>query len=87
MQIIQVHKVYPKQKNFTLNLVIIFFHGFVYGKNIAIQWKETWTSTPTNGKEHVFWPKKWLLEDMGYVVQILSLSYDANIYGINKDVT
>jgi hypothetical protein len=60
-----VHKVYPKQILLTPNFVIIFFHGFVYGKNIVTQWKETWTSTPKNGMEHVFWLEKWLLENMG----------------------
>jgi hypothetical protein len=63
MHIILVPKVYPKRILLAPNSVTIFFHGFVYGKNIAIQWKETWTSTPTNRKGLVFWPKKWLLED------------------------
>jgi hypothetical protein len=65
MHIILVHKVYLKQILLAPNLVTIFFHDFVYGKNIAPQWKETWTSTPTNGKELVFWLEKWLPEDMG----------------------
>ncbi len=70
-------------------LVIIFFHGIVSRKDISNAWKETWTSiTHINGEEHpTFWIKEWLVEDMGENIQILSLSYDANIYGVNDDVT
>jgi hypothetical protein len=80
--------VYP---NFILTqpkLVIIFFHGIGSGKDIYNAWKETWTSiTHINGEEHpTFWIKKWLVEDMGENIQILSLSYDTNIYGVNDDV-
>ncbi len=70
-------------------MVIIFFHGIVSEKDITKAWKETWTSiTHINGEEHpTFWIKEWLVEDMGESIQILSLSYDANIYGVNDDVT
>jgi hypothetical protein len=70
-------------------LVIIFFHGIVSKKDIAEAWKETWTSiTHINGEEcPIFWIKEWLVEDMGENIQILSLSYDADIYGVNDDVT
>ncbi len=70
-------------------LVIIFFHGIASRKDIAKAWKETWTSiTHINGEERpTFWIKEWLADDMGENVQILSLSYDANIYGVNDDVT
>ncbi len=68
-------------------LVIIFFHGIVSGKDIAKAWKETWTSTThINGEEPTFWIKEWLVKDMGENIQILSLSYDTNIYGANHDV-
>ncbi len=68
-------------------MVIIFFHGIVSRKDIAKAWKETWTSTThIDGKEHTFWIKEWLVEDIGENIQILSLSYDANIYGVNDDV-
>ncbi len=70
-------------------LVIIFFHDIVSRKDISNAWKETWTSiTHINGEERpTFWIKEWLVEDMGENIQILSLSYDANIYGVNDDVT
>jgi hypothetical protein len=69
-------------------LVIIFFHGIVSRKDIATAWKETWTSTThINGEEPTFWIKEWLVEDMGRNIQILSLSYYTNIYGVNHDVT
>jgi hypothetical protein len=72
-----------------LELVIIFFHDIVSRKDIARAWKETWTSiTHINGEERpTFWINEWLVEDMVQNIQILSLSYDANIYGVNDDVT
>jgi len=81
--------VYPKPILTHPKLVIIFFHGIVSRKDIAKAWKETWTSiTHINGEEcSTFWIKEWLVEDMGENIQILSLSYDANIYGVNDDVT
>jgi len=81
--------VYPNPILTHPELVIIFFHGIVSRKDIAKAWKETWTSiTHINGEERpTFWINEWLVEDMGENVQILSLSYDANIYGVNDDVT
>jgi beta-mannanase len=81
--------VYPNLILTQPKLVIIFFHGFVSGKNISNAWKETWTSiTHINGEGRpTFWIKEWLVEDMGENIQILSLSYDANISGVNDDVT
>jgi hypothetical protein len=80
--------VYPKAILTHPKLVIIFFHGIVSKKDIAKAWKETWTSTTDiNGEEPTFWIKDWLVKDMGENIQILSLSYDANIYGVNDDVT
>jgi hypothetical protein len=89
VEINPVHIVYPNTILTHPQLVIIFFHGIVSRKDIAKAWKETWTSiTHINGKEHpTFWIKEWLVEDMGENIQILSLSYDANIYGVNDDVT
>jgi hypothetical protein len=81
---VPVHNVYPNDR--ILNhpdLVIIFFHGIVPGNKIELAWKETWTSSPTNGKESVFWPERWLPNDIGNNVQILSLSYN----DVHDDVT
>ncbi|CAM6011141.1 unnamed protein product [Sphagnum balticum] len=83
-----VHIVYPNSILTHPKLVIIFFHGIIPRKDIAKAWKETWTSTThINGEEPTFWIKEWLVEDIGENIQILSLSYDANIYGVNDDVT
>jgi hypothetical protein len=81
--------VYPTPILTHPELVIIFFHGIASRKDIAKAWKETWTSiTHIYGEERpTFWIKEWLVEDMGENIQILSLSYDANIYGVNDDVT
>jgi hypothetical protein len=80
--------VYPNPILTHPKLVIIFFHGIVSRKDIAKAWKETWTSiTHISGEEPTFWIKEWLVEDMGENIQILSLSYDANINGANDDVT
>lgn len=69
-------------------LVIIFFHGIVSERNIAHAWKETWTSTNDSERgKHTFWIKEWLPDDVGKIIQILSLSYDANIFGVNHDIT
>jgi hypothetical protein len=83
-----VHIVYPNHILTQPKLVIIFFHGIVSRKDISSAWKETWTSiTHINGEEHLtFWIKEWLVEDMGENIQILSLSYDTNIYGVNGNV-
>ncbi|CAM6006912.1 unnamed protein product [Sphagnum balticum] len=83
-----VHIVYPNPILTHPELVVIFFHGIVSSKDIAKAWKETWTSTTHfNGEEPTFWIKEWLVKDMGENIQILSLSYDTNIYGVNGDVT
>jgi hypothetical protein len=89
LQINPIHIVYPNPILPHPKLVIIFFHGIIPKKDIAEAWKETWTSiTHINGEERpTFWIKEWLVEDMGENIQILSLSYDANIYGVNDDVT
>jgi beta-mannanase len=80
--------VYPNTILTHPDLVIIFFHDIVSKKDIAKAWQETWTSiTDINGEEPTFWIKDWLVKDMGENIQILSLSYDANIYGVNDDVT
>jgi hypothetical protein len=80
--------VYPNAILTHPELVIIFFHGNVSRKDIAKAWKETWTSTThINGKKPTFWIKEWLVKDMGENIQILFLSYDTNISGVNGDVT
>ncbi len=79
-----MHNVYPNDH--ILNhpdLVIIFFHGIVHGNKIGLAWKATWTSSPTNGKESIFWPERWLPNDIENKVQILSLSYN----DVHDDVT
>jgi hypothetical protein len=79
-----VHNVYPNDCILKHpNLVIIFFHGIVPRNKIRLAWKETWTSRPTNGKESIFWPERWLPNDIGNNVQILSLSYN----DVHDDVT
>ncbi len=88
MQIVQVHNVYPIDGILKHpDLVIIFFHGIVPGNKIELAWKKTWTSSPTNGEEHIFWPERWLPNDIGNNVQILSLSYNTNIFDVHDDVT
>ncbi|CAM6033371.1 unnamed protein product [Sphagnum compactum] len=69
------------------NLTVIFFHGIAFGTND--EWKETWTTCPTNNREEcICWPEKWLPEDLNNNVRILSLSYDSNIVaGVHNDVT
>ncbi len=70
------------------DLVIIFFHGIGLGKNY--EWKETWTSITSGGKR-VHWAQEWLTTDWASknrnIVQILSLSYDSALLGVNEDVT
>ncbi len=87
MQIVPVHNVYPNDGILKHpNLVIIFFHGIFHGNKIGLAWKETWTSSPTNGEENIFWPERWLPNDIGTNVQILSLSYNTNIFEVHDDV-
>ncbi|CAN5952349.1 unnamed protein product [Sphagnum jensenii] len=87
-EIVPVHNVYPNDDILKHpDLVIIFFHGIVPGNKIGLAWKETWTSNPTNGKENIFWPERWLPNDIGNNVQILSLSYNTNIFDVHEDVT
>ncbi|KAH8972790.1 hypothetical protein BDL97_01G010200 [Sphagnum fallax] len=83
-----VHIVYPNEILKDPKLVIIFFHGIVSERNIAHAWEETWTSTNNSeGGKPTFWIKEWLPEDVGENIQILSLSYDANIFGVNDNIT
>jgi hypothetical protein len=84
IEIIVVHDLNPKCISPNPDLVIIFFHGIAFGND---EWKETWTSTTTDGRnESICWPEKWLPEDMGNNVRILSLSYDSNLMGVHNDV-
>ncbi len=79
-----MHNVYPNDHILKHpDLVIILFHGIVPGNKIELAWKETWTSSPTNGEESIFWPERWLPNDIGNNVQILSLSYN----DVHDDVT
>jgi hypothetical protein len=79
-----VHNVYPNDRILKHpDLVIIFFHGIVFGNKIKLEWKETWTSSHTNGKENIFWLERWLPNDIGNNVQIFSLSYN----DVHDDVT
>jgi len=82
-----VHDLNPTCNSDNPNLTIIFFHGIAFGTND--EWKETWTTRPTNNKEEcICWPKKWLPEDLNNNVRILSLSYDSNsVASVHNDVT
>jgi hypothetical protein len=81
-----VHDLNPTCNFDNPNLTIIFFHGIAFGTND--EWKETWTTRPTNNREEcIYWPEKWLPEDLNNNVRILSLSYDSNIVAsVHNDV-
>ncbi|CAK9261107.1 unnamed protein product [Sphagnum jensenii] len=81
-----VHDLNPTCNSNNPNLTIVFFHGITFGTND--EWKETWTTCPTNNREEcICWPEKWLPEDLNNV-RILSLSYDSNIVAsVHNDVT
>jgi len=81
-----VHDLNPTCNSNNPDLTIIFFHGIVSGTND--EWKETWTTRPTNNTEEcICWPEKWLPEDLNNNVRILSLSYDSNIMAsVHNDV-
>jgi hypothetical protein len=64
-----------------------FFMASLLGGNIGFEWTDTWTWSPTDRKENIFWPKRWLLDDIGNNVQTFSFSYDTNIFGVHNDVT
>jgi hypothetical protein len=82
-----VHDLNPTCNSNNPNLTIIFFHGIAFGTNN--EWKETWTTCPTNnGEESICWLEKWLPKDLNNNVRILSLSYDSNIVAsVHNDVT
>ncbi|CAK9261361.1 unnamed protein product [Sphagnum jensenii] len=82
-----VHDLNPTCNSNNPNLTIIFFHGIAFGTND--EWKETWTTRPTNNREEcICWPEKWLPKDLNNNVRILSLSYDSNIVAsVHNDVT
>jgi len=81
-----VHDLNPTCNSDNPNLTIVFFHGIAFGTND--EWKETWTTSPTNiGEKSICWPEKWLPEDLNNNVRILSLSYDSNIVAsVHNDV-
>ncbi|CAM6074482.1 unnamed protein product [Sphagnum tenellum] len=87
MQKYLVHDLNPTCNSDNPNLTVIFFHGIAFGTND--EWKETWTTRPTNNREEcICWPEKWLPEDLNNNVRILSLSYDSNIVAsVHNDVT
>ncbi len=81
-----VHDLNPTCKSNNPNLTIVLFHGIVFGTND--EWKETWTTRPTNNREEcICWPEKWLPEDLNNNVRILSLSYDFNMVASFQNVT
>ncbi len=58
-----VHDLNPTCNSNNPNLTIVFFHGIAFGTNN--EWKETWTTRPTNNREEcICWPEKWLSEDL-----------------------
>ncbi len=83
-----MHDLNPLCTSTKPELVVIFFHGIGYGEND--EWKETWTSTTSDGTR-VCWPQEWLPADLAtknvHNVRILSLSYDSALLGANEDVT
>ncbi|CAK9229143.1 unnamed protein product [Sphagnum troendelagicum] len=87
-EITPVHDLNPQCTSTNPELVVIFFHGIGYGEND--DWKETWTSTTSDGKR-VCWPQDWLPADLATQkvnnVRILSLSYDSALLGANEHVT
>ncbi|KAH8953714.1 hypothetical protein BDL97_08G041700 [Sphagnum fallax] len=87
MQKYLLHDLNPTCNFDNPNLTVIFFHGIAFGTND--EWKETWTTRPTNNREEcICWPEKWLPEDLNNNVRILSLSYDSNIVAsVHNDVT
>ncbi|CAK9881018.1 unnamed protein product [Sphagnum jensenii] len=82
-----VHDLNPTCNSDNPNLTVIFFHGIAFGTND--EWKETWTTRPTNNREEcICWPEKWLPEDLNNNVRILFLSYNSNIVAsVHNDVT
>jgi len=82
-----VHDLNPTCNSDNPNLTVIFFHGITFGT--SDEWKETWTTRPTNNREKcICWPEKWLPEDLNNNVRIFSLSYDSNIVAsVHNDVT
>jgi hypothetical protein len=82
-----VHDLTPNCTSKNPNLTIIFFHGIINGIDDA--WKQTWTTSPINGKEEcICWPQMWIPEDLHHNVKILSLSYDSNVAtSVHNDVT
>ncbi len=87
LQIYPVHDLNPNCTSENPNLTVIFFHGIAYGIND--EWKETWTTRSTNGREKcIFWPQMWIPKDLNDNVRILSLSYDSNVVAsVHNDVT
>jgi hypothetical protein len=73
LQIVSVHDFNPTCISINPNLTIIFFHNVAFGK-------ETWTSQSYGEEELVCWPEKWLLNDLGENVRILSVSCDATFH-------
>ncbi|KAH8955611.1 hypothetical protein BDL97_08G149300 [Sphagnum fallax] len=47
-----VHDLNPACNSNNPNLTVIFFHGITFGTND--EWKETWTTCPTNNKEFAY---------------------------------
>jgi len=45
----QVHDLNPTCNSNNPSLTIVFFHGIAFGTND--EWKETWTTCPTNNRE------------------------------------
>ncbi len=73
-----VHDINPTCNSNNPNSTNIFFHEISFATND--EWKETWTTLPTNNREEsICWPEKWLPNDLNDNVRILSLSYDFNI--------
>ncbi len=83
-----MHDLNPQCTSTNPELVVIFFHGIGYGEND--DWKETWTSTTSDGKR-VCWPQEWLPADLATQnvnnVRILSISYDSALLGATDHVT
>ncbi len=66
----------PEGKQRT-ELDVVLFHGLQLTANDSSDaWSSTWTQ---RGHDDVCWPQEWLPFDLGEVVRIFSVSYNANV--------
>lgn len=76
-----MHQLHPQvgEVSTSVQITLIFFHGF---PKVSEEWRMTWMTRDNK----LVWPQKWLPEDLGGDIRVLSVSFDDHL-NVSSDQT